>query len=68
MTTKIEITITENDDVVFVYMYKEQALLHKFSIPKKLLATRSKEFAYKICEGMGKSLTKIIQSIIEGGN
>lgn len=65
MTTKIEITITENDNVVFVYMYKEKTLLHKFEVAKDILRNSSNSFAYRICEAMGKSLTEIIKSLIQ---
>lgn len=68
MTTKIEITITENDDVIFVYMYKEQTLIEKFKVAKSLLPGKGKHFTKNICDAIVSSLFRSIKSIIEGGN
>lgn len=67
MTTKIEISITENDDVIFVYMYKEKTLINKFEIAKDILRLRGKYFAKNVCDAMGSNLSRIIQSLIKGG-
>lgn len=68
MTTKIEITITENDDVIFVYMYKERTLIDKFEIAKNILSGGTKTFTKNVCDAMGNSLSQIIQSLIKGDN
>ena len=67
MTTKIEITITENDDVIFVYMYKEKTLIKKFQVAKVLMTGGTKTLVKNMSDAMGKTLANLIQSIIEGG-
>ncbi len=66
MTTKIEITITENDDVIFVYMYKEQTLIKKFQVAKSLIPLKGKHFTKNVCDAIGSNLARIIKSILEG--
>lgn len=68
MTTKIEITITENNDVVFIYMYKEKTLINKFEIAKDILPGKSNILIKNICSGLSHSLQRIIESLIKGGD
>lgn len=66
MTTKVEITITENDQFIFVYMYKERTLISKFEIAKDILTGGTKLFTKNVCSAMGDSLARIIESLIKG--
>lgn len=66
MTTKIEITITENDDVYFIYVYKEKALLHKIQIQKDNNTLGYLQFITNTCHLVGETVTRIIKGVLKG--
>jgi len=66
MTTKIEITITENDNVYFIYLYKERTLLHKFEIGKIRKNPTEVRFMNRVCTLLGESVTGLVKSLLKG--
>lgn len=66
MTTKIEITITENDNVYFIYLYKEKTLIDKFQVGKNTASIKDSKFVQSVCDVIGRSVTHIIQSLLKG--
>ncbi len=67
MTTKIEITITENDNVYFIYLYKEKTLINKFQVDKEHASIKGSKFVEAVCSVISNSVTRIIQSLLKGG-
>lgn len=66
MTTKIEISITENDNVYFIYVYREKTLLHKFELGKKTTDPKRSRFIDTMCHLIGESVTRIVKNLIKG--
>lgn len=68
MTTKIEITITDNDDIIFIYVYKEKTLIDKYEIDKDIPRTKQKKLIENICFHMGHTISQVIKSLFSGGD
>ncbi len=66
MTTKIEITVTENDNVYFIYVYREKTLLHKFELGKKTTDPKQSRFIETMCTLIGQTVTRIVKNLIKG--
>lgn len=68
MTTKIEITITENDDHIFIYVYKQTTLMAKFNLSKNSGVQAHRSFVDKICTAVGITLRRVMKNMLEGGD
>ena len=68
MTTKIEITITENDSIYFIYVYRESTCLHKFKITKNPTTPRQTRLKNTVCKLVGESVTRLIEGLLKGGD
>ncbi len=68
MTTKIEITITENDSIYFIYVYRETTLLHKFEISKYPTTPFEVRCRKNVCSSIAKTIIRVVEKLLVGGD